>query len=244
MKSFGIKLLTIGLIVIVGVVYAADTNKPATPKTTVTKPTAKVWRDTFQVNKKNLAPFGENTYYILKAGYKLIYKEGNTTDTLTVLNETKIIDGVEVGIIEDRTETNGQAVEITKDYFAIDTVTKDVYYFGEDVDNYKNGKLVSHDGTWISGVKGAKFGLMMPGKIKAGDKFYQEKAQKIAMDRAEIKETGLTVETPAGKFSNCIKVEDTSPLEPNVKDYKWYAPGVGLVKDNNMPLVKIEKGNN
>ena len=61
------------------------------------------------------------------------------------------------------------------------------------------------------------------------------------MDRAKIYKTGLTIETPAGKFTNCVKMEETNPLEPDAKDYKWYAPGVGMIKDGDMPLIKIEK---
>ena len=223
-------------------IVSADTSQKANAKVTTSPKQAKqIWRNSFTVDKKNLGPIGENPYFILKPGYKLSYQEGDSKDTLTVLNETKMIDGVEVGIIEDREEKNGQVIEVTKDYFAIDTITKNIYYFGEDVDAYKDGKVAGHGGSWLSGIDGAKFGLMMPGKIKVGDKFYQERAPKVALDRAEIKETGLTVETPAGIFKNCIEVEETTPMESDAKDYKWYAPGVGMIKDNEMVLLKIEK---
>ena len=68
-----------------------------------------------------------------------------------------------------------------------------------------------------------------------------EKAPGVGMDRAEIKEKGLTIQTPAGTFKNCIKMEETNPLEPNAKDYKIYAPGVGMIKDGDMPLVEIRR---
>jgi hypothetical protein len=67
---------------------------------------------------------------------------------------------------------------------------------GEDVDVYKNGKVASHEGAWLSGVKGAKFGLMMPGTPRAGHKFYQEKAPGVGMDRAEIISVDEKVTTP------------------------------------------------
>ena len=47
-----------------------------------------------------------------------------------------------------------------------------------------------------------------------------------------------TVETPAGNFKNCLKTEETTPLEPDNTEYKYYAPGVGLVKDGPMKLVR------
>ena len=226
MKLLGKILLVIGIMMIVcgAMVLAIESSNDTAKATTSPKSAKPVWRDTFIVDKKNLGPVGENPYFILKPGYKLSYQEGNSSDTLTVLNETKMIDGAEAGIIEDREEKNGQVFEVTRDYFAIDTITKDVYYFGEDVDVYKDGKLVGHGGAWLSGINGAKFGLMMPGKIKVGDKYYQELAPEVAMDRAEIIKTGVTIETPAGTFKNCIKIEETTPMEPDAKDYKWYAP--------------------
>ena len=139
--------------------------------------------------------------------------------------------------MEDREEKNGQLVELTRDYYAIDAATNDVYYMGEEVDAYKNGKVVSHEGSWLSGVKGARFGLMIPGQPKAGQRYYQELAPGVAMDRVEIQSLSEKVTTPAGAFDNCMKVEETTPLEKGVKDYKWYVAGVGPVKDGQMLLV-------
>ena len=130
---------------------------------------------------------------------------------------------------------------MTRDYYAIDSVTNDVYYFGEDVDVYKNGKVASHEGSWLSGVKGARFGLMMPGKPKVGQRFYQEQAPGVGMDRAEIISLEEKMSTPAGTFENCIHVVETSALEKGMRDHKWYAAGVGPVKDGEMVLVQYGK---
>ena len=86
-------------------------------------------------------------------------------------------------------EKSGQLIELTHDYYAIDSATNDVYYMGEDVDVYKNGKVAGHEGAWLSGVQGAKFGMMLPGQPKAGQKFLQEQAPGVGMDRIEIKST-------------------------------------------------------
>src|SRR5262249_46702791 len=116
--------------------------------------------------------------------------------------------------------------------------TNSVYYFGEEVDLYEDGKVVGHEGAWLSGEKGARFGLMMPGTPLLGARYYQELAPKAGMDRVEILSVNETVETPAGTFKNCIKVEETTPLEPGSKEIKYYAPGVGLVKDDKEELIK------
>jgi hypothetical protein len=162
--------------------------------------TGKDWQSVFPADKKTLGVKGSNPYFILIPGYQLSYKNGNDADTVTVLNETKVIDGVETRVVEDCEMKSGQLIELTHDYYAIDSATNDVYYFGEDVDTYRNGKVTGHEGTWLSGVKGAKFGLMMPGKPGAGQRFYPEQAPGVGMDRAEIVSDGERVSTPAGTF--------------------------------------------
>jgi hypothetical protein len=204
---------------------------------TLAAQTGKDWQNSFAVDKKTLGVKGSNPYFPLTPGYRLSYKHGSDTDVVTVLNETRMIDGVECRVAEDREEKNGQLVELTHDYYAIDPATNDVYYMGEDVDVYKNGKVVGHEGAWLSGVKGAKFGMMLPGQPKAGQKFYQEQATGVGMDRIEIKSTTEKVATPAGTFDNCILVEETTPLEKTAKDHKWYVKGIGAVRDAQMLLV-------
>ena len=203
--------------------------------------TEKDFQSVFPVNKKTLGTQGSNPYFPLAPGYQLLYQHGNDTGTLTVLNETRLVDGVETRVVEDRELKNGQLVELTRDYYAIDSVTNDVYYFGEDVDVYKTGKVVGHEGAWLSGVKGAKFGLIMPGKPKPGQRFYQEQAPGVGMDRAEILSGNEKITTPAGTFEKCIHVVETSPLEMGMRDHKWYAAAVGMVKDAGMVLVKYGK---
>jgi len=199
------------------------------------------FRTSFPVDRQALGTTGSNPCFVLTPGFILHYKHGKNTLTTTVLNETKMIDGVECRVVEDRETKGGQIAELTRDYYAIDRNTGDVYYFGEDVDTYQNGKLAGHQGAWLSGVKGAKFGMMMPGAPKAGQKFYQEQAPGVGMDRSEVTATGATVTTPAGVFKNCVRTKETNPLEKGGGDRKWYAPAVGMVKEGEFELVKIEQ---
>ena len=120
------------------------------------------WQTSFPVEKSRLGPTGANRYFVLQPGYRLHYAHGGNTSVTSVLDETKLIDGVTTRVVEDRETKNGQLVELTRDYYAIDSQTGDVYYFGEEVDVYKNGKVTGHEGSWLSGVNGAKFGLMVP----------------------------------------------------------------------------------
>jgi hypothetical protein len=57
------------------------------------------------------------------------------------------------------------------------------------------------------------------------------------MDRAEVVSVTDPLKTPAGDFKNCVKAKETTPLEKGT-EYKLYAPGVGLVKDGGLKLVK------
>ena len=93
---------------------------------------AQDFQSVFAVEKKNLGVKGSNPYFPLTPGYQLSYRHGKDTDTLTVLPETKVIDGVETRVVEDRETKKGQIVEVTRDYYAIDSATNDVYYMGED----------------------------------------------------------------------------------------------------------------
>ena len=196
------------------------------------------WTSDFSADKDALTPTGRNPFFILEPGHQLVFEDDSEKVFKTVLDETKVVDGVECRVVEERETKKGKLVELSRNYFAISKRTNSVYYFGEDVDEYKDGKVVGHSGSWLAGRNGAKFGLMMPGVPLLKGRFYQEVAPKVALDRAEIIGLGVTVKTPAGEFKNCLKVEESTPLEPGKKEYKVYAPGVGLVQDGDLKLVK------
>jgi len=196
------------------------------------------WCDVFSVNKAELGDAGKNNYFPLWPGYKMLLQHGHDTLTLSVLDATKLVDGVKTRVIEERETKDGQVVEVSSNYFAISRMTGDVYYFGEDVDIYKNGKLAGHTGAWRAGVKGAKFGLMMPGRPAVGDRYYQESAPGVAMDRAEVIACHERCVTPENAFEHCVRVRETSALESDSSE-KFYAPGVGLIKDGEFLLAAL-----
>ena len=202
---------------------------------------ATTWTETLAPTDVKCLSTGRNEYFILEPGYQLTFegKEGSKKVDLivTVLNETKVVDGVETRILEERESADGNLVEVSRNFFAIGEKTRNLYYFGEEVDIYKKGKVVAHEGAWLSGVKGAKYGILVPGQIKVGDRYYSEKAPKVAMDRQENISTDAVLDTPAGKFEHCFKVKETTPLESGT-EYKLYAPGIGLVQDGSLKLVK------
>ena len=201
--------------------------------------------ETFAVEKSDLSSSGKGGYFVLEPGFVAVFEGGEdgkkTVLTITVTDQTKTVDGVETRVVEEKETANGEVAEISRNYFAISKTTHDVYYFGEDSDTYKNGKVANREGSWLAGVAGARFGLALPGQPKVGAAYYQELAPKVAMDRAEIVSVTETVKTPAGTFKNCVKTKETTPLEKGT-EYKLYAPGVGLVQDGELHLVKYGSG--
>lgn len=199
----------------------------------------KSFNDSFNVDAANFVSSGKNKFFNLEPGFQHVYKEDDEELIITVLDETKKVAGVETRVVEERETKGGVLVEVARNYFAIDKTTNNVYYFGEDVDNYKDGKIDNHEGTWLAGEGGAKYGLQMSAEPKVGDKYYQEIAHGKALDRAEVKSLTEKKKTPAGEFEHVLKIEETSGLHPKEKEYKYYAPNVGLIFDGGMKLVKF-----
>jgi hypothetical protein len=81
---------------------------------------------------------------------------------------------------------------------------------------------------------------MMPGKPKVGERYHQEMAPGVAMDRAEVISVTVKVKVPAGTFKDCLKTRESSSLEKGAEE-KLFAPGVGLLRDGSFKLVKIER---
>ncbi len=195
------------------------------------------WREAFNVNKADLAPTGTNPYLPIQPGKVLKLTHGNNRLTVSILPDTKTVDGVTTGVLEEREEKEGQLIEVSRNFFATDRNTAAVYYFGEDVDNYKDGKIINHESAWRAGEQGARFGLMIPARPKVGEKFYQEIAPKVALDRVEVVSVDEMVKTPAGTFHHCVHLRETTPLEAGVS-HKYYAPGVGMIKDDEFELAE------
>ena len=144
---------------------------------------------------------------------------------------------VRTRVVEEREWADGELVEVSRNFFAICCRTLAVYYFGEDVDIYEGGQIVGHEGAWRAGEDAAMPGLMMPGTFLLGSRYYQEFAPDVAMDRGENVAMGLTIETPAGVFEDCVEVLETTALDPEEEGTKIYCPGVGLAIDEELELV-------
>lgn len=194
------------------------------------------WQQQFDLATRDLSPTGRNQYFILEPGYQIVLEGSAGKVEITVLDETKIINGITTRVLEEREWTKGELSEISRNFFAIDSKTKDVFYFGEDVDMYKNNEITSNQGAWLAGKNGAKAGLIMPGSPQVGMRYYQEQAPGAAMDRCRIIKIDDELETPAGFFKDCLLTKEGSALNPIEFEFKTYAPNVGLIQDEKLLL--------
>lgn len=201
----------------------------------------KKWTDSFHPEDCTFASAGGNRFFSLQPGHRLVLQGAREKVVITVLDETKIVGGVETRVIEEREEENGKLKEVSRNFFAICKQHGDVFYFGEEVDDYEDGKVVQHTGAWRADEKDSQAGIIMPGTILLGARHYQEIAPN-AKDRAEILADDVTLKTPAGTFKNCLRVEETSGLNAAEKGYKTYAPGVGLIQDEDLLLIEYSEG--
>ncbi|MEO6130597.1 MAG: hypothetical protein ABIQ02_02025 [Saprospiraceae bacterium] len=201
----------------------------------------KPFTEMLQRDQCTFSTTGRNAYFILEPGYQMVYhgtEDEETTDlVITVSNDTKMIDHVETRVVIEVESVNGERIEISRNFFAFCQETSSIYYFGEEVDIYKNGKIINHEGAWIAGGEN-KCGVDMPGLALIGARFFQEIAPKVAMDRKEIISIGESYTVPAGKFENCLRIMETSPLEPGDIEYKVYGLGVGLLQDESAKLIR------
>jgi hypothetical protein len=144
----------------------------------------------------------------------------------------KVILGVSCVEVRDVVTLEGVPIEDTLDWFAQDK-WGNVWYFGELSLNFEHGELVSLDGSWKAGVGGAFPGIIMKADPKVGDVYRQEYWIGEAEDIGEVFGLDETVVVPFGTFANCLQTEDQTPIEPDVEEFKYYAPGVGFVLSEN-----------
>jgi len=200
------------------------------------------FRRHFDVSSCDLSTTGRSRYAVLEPGYRLVLegREGGEKVRLwvTVLEDTAMVDGQPTRVVEEREWHGGALAEVSRNYVAMCPSSGDAYYFGETTDEYRNGKVVGHEGSWRAGRDGAHAGLLLPGHPEVGEAYFQEVAPGVAMDRARVVSTSEKVDTPAGTFHGCLETRETTPLEPDASETKYYAPGVGLLVDESLRLVR------
>jgi hypothetical protein len=222
-----------------------NNNSTISSTSTSSSPATRNWTDSFVTQKCPLfVPSGSNGYFNINPGHKTVLTgiEGKSGDhlrlTITVTPQVKMLGGVLTRLVEERaidTQT-GALKEIALNYFAMCKPTNSVYYFGEYTTDYQNGTVIGHQGSWQHGLGNQHGGLIFPGTVLLGSRYYQEVAPGVALDRAEIVNLNAQVNTPLGVFHG-VQTNESTTLEPNATEYKIYDSQVGLVYDHGLLLV-------
>ncbi len=147
-----------------------------------------------------------------------------------VTGERTEILGISATVVRDTVTIGGKLVEDTYDWYAQDK-DGNVWYLGEDVKDYEDGKVVSTAGSWRAGVDGALPGIVMPGEPQAGAAYRQEYLAGEAEDMMAVLDAGSGLAVGDQTYDDVIRTRDWTPLEPDVVEEKAYAAGVGKISE-------------
>ena len=176
-----------------------------------------------------------NPYFPMDVGSEWVLEGGDERVVITVLNETEMVGGVTTRVIEEREFEDGDLKEVSRNYFA-QASDGTVCYFGEDVDNYKDGEVVSHDSEWRADAPGSQPGIIMPADPQPGLVFRMEVSPGAAEDAGRVLEVGSSTEVPAGTFAETLRLEEHDVLEDE-REEKVFAKGIGILVDEDLELV-------
>lgn len=176
----------------------------------------------------------DNRYWPMAPGTRWVYEEVDEEGqelrvVVTVTSATKeIANGIEARVVRDTVTQDGEVVEDTFDWYAQDA-DGTVWYLGEDTAEFEDGEVASREGSFEAGVDGAMGGVIMPAAPEVGQAYRQEYYEGEAEDNGEVLSLEEMADVPAGHFDDLLLTKDTTALEPDVLEYKLYAPGVGPV---------------
>jgi hypothetical protein len=195
------------------------------------------------IDPTNFVETIDNPYLPLIPGTTFVY-EGDTEDGLvheevSVTKKTKEILGVTCTVVRHREWEDDELVEDTLDWFAQDA-QGNVWYFGEFVTHYEDGREAGHAGSWEAGVDGAKPGIIMLADPQPGNRYRQEFYEGVAEDMAAVLRLNEPVSVEGGDFDDCLVTKEWTPLEPGHVEKKYYAAGTGLVLIEEQHGVRIE----
>ena len=189
-----------------------------------------------QIDPANFVSAVDNRYLPYKPGMRWHFTgvaENGTTpqvDDEFVTDKTKRILGVDCTVVRDTVTSRGKPVERTFDWYAQDK-QGNVWYFGEDARDYKHGQFIKASDSWISGVDGAQPGIAMPADPQPGDAYRQEYYPKHAEDQALVLKGAPAVKVPYASFRQSLTTVERTATEPGVRERKYYALGVGEIKE-------------
>jgi hypothetical protein len=146
---------------------------------------------------------------------------------VTLLPETRIIEWrgqrVETLVSQYMAYLDGRVTEVAYDFYA-QADDGSVWYFGEDVFDFKDGAIATTEGTWLAGKDGPA-AMIMPANPKVGDVYRTENSPGFAFEEVTVNSVDRTLEGPLGPVDGGIIIEEYH-MDGNTED-KTFAPGYG-----------------
>ncbi|MFG0330388.1 MAG: hypothetical protein ACF8PN_10875 [Phycisphaerales bacterium] len=173
-----------------------------------------------------------NPFWPLVPGTVYLYRgetdEGVEHNVVHVTNDTREIMGIECVVVHDVVFLNGEKIEDTGDWYSQDK-DGNVWYFGELTFEYEDGEIIGIEGSWETGVDGAKPGIVMQANPVVGQAYRQEFDLGNVEDAAQVLSLDESVSVPYGDFEDCLMTGEFTPIEPEVYENKFYAKGIGFL---------------
>jgi hypothetical protein len=193
--------------------------------------------DNFRPNQRIDNPYSPMIRGTVYTYAKLPEEAGDDTEWNDVFAtfESKMVNGVKTHVVRDTAYVNGVLAEDTLDYFAQDR-DGNVWYFGEltyafEYDDDGNFLGTSTEGSWLANGVDSFPGYIMPTRevLEALGNGYFEEFAPGAVDQADLVTFNGTADIDIGFFKDVLETLNTTQLEPDVREFKKYEPGVGLV---------------
>ena len=146
----------------------------------------------------------------------------------TLLPGTRIIEWPEGRPVETLVSQyvaylDGRIEEVALDHYAQDD-DGSVWYFGEDVFNYKDGVIADREGTWLAGRDGPA-AMIMPANPQVGDVYLPENTPGFVFEQVRVKAVDQTVQGPRGPVEGAIIASELH--QDGAREDKTFAPGYG-----------------
>ena len=169
-----------------------------------------------------------NPYFPALPGMRWVYRgvDGGRRlrDAVRVTAHVETVAGAPCATVRDKVFLNGRLAEDTVDWFSQDS-RGTVWYFGESTRELdRHGRVTSTEGSWRAGVRGARPGILMPPKPRVGQVFEQEHFAGHAEDHFKV----------VARIAAAVETVEWTPLEPGVRDGKWYARGMGMIREQTL----------
>ena len=218
---------------------ASQAPTPTGTPSTSTSSVAVTEKD-FDADNFPAAPKVDNRWYPLTPGtqYTLEGEANRGKGTrphqvvFTVTDLVKMINGVPTVVLWDRDINEGELQEAELAFQSQDN-DGNVWLLGEYPEEYEDGKFKGAEDTWLSGLEGAKPGVLMRANPQPGTSSYlQGLAPEIEFqDRAKVSKTGLRTCVPVQCYDDVLLIDEWNPLEPeDGHQLKYFASGVGNVR--------------